>query len=51
MEDLTQVKVVIADHVATVTLSSPPVNALTRVMNDELTLALDRISEQILMRC
>ena len=45
MEDLTQLKVVIADHVATLTMNAPPVNALTRVLNDELTLALDRISE------
>mgnify|MGYP003471178938 CR=1 FL=1 len=35
----------IADHIATLTLNAPPVNALTRVLNDELTLALDRISE------
>ena len=26
-------------------MNAPPVNALTRVLNDELTLALDRISE------
>ena len=45
MEDLMQLKVVIADHVATLTMNAPPVNALTRVLNDELTLALDRISE------
>jgi enoyl-CoA hydratase len=45
MIDLTQLKVEIADHVATLTMNSPPVNALTRVLNDELTLALDRISE------
>ncbi len=45
MDDLTQLKVSIADHVATLTMDSPPVNALTRVLNDELTLALDRISE------
>jgi enoyl-CoA hydratase len=45
MDDLTQLKVVIDGHVATLTLSAPPVNALTRVLNDELTLALDRISE------
>lgn len=31
--------------VATLTLNSPPVNALTRVLNDELTSALDQISE------
>jgi enoyl-CoA hydratase len=45
MDDLTQLRVSIADHIATLTLDSPPVNALTRVLNDELTLALDRISE------
>jgi enoyl-CoA hydratase/carnithine racemase len=45
MDDLTQLKVEIADHVATLTMNAPPVNALTRVLNDELTLALDRISE------
>lgn len=45
MHDLNQLKVVVADHVATLTMDAPPVNALTRVLNDELTLALDRISE------
>jgi enoyl-CoA hydratase len=45
MDDLTRLKVVIADHVATLTMNAPPVNALTRTLNDELTLALDRISE------
>lgn len=45
MEELTQLEVVIADHVATLTMNVPPVNALTRVLNDELTLALDRLSE------
>ena len=45
MDDLTQLKVGIAHHIATLTMDSPPVNALTRVLNDELTLALDRISE------
>ena len=45
MHDLTQLHVTIAEHVATLTLDAPPVNALTRVLNDELTLALDRISE------
>jgi enoyl-CoA hydratase/carnithine racemase len=45
VEDLTQLEVVIADHVATLTMNAPPVNALTRVLNDELTLALDRLSE------
>jgi enoyl-CoA hydratase len=50
LDDLTQLKVVIADHVATLTLNAPPVNALTRVLNDELTLALDRISEMDAVR-
>ena len=40
-----QLQVDIADHVAVLTLNSPPVNALTRVLNDELTAALDSISE------
>lgn len=45
MDNLIQLRVSIADHIATLTMDSPPVNALTRVLNDELTLALDRISE------
>lgn len=45
MNDLTQLHVVINDHIAVLTLNAPPVNALTRTLNDELTLALDRISE------
>jgi enoyl-CoA hydratase/carnithine racemase len=45
MNDLTQLKVNIDGFVATLTMDSPPVNALTRVLNDELTLALDRVSE------
>jgi enoyl-CoA hydratase/carnithine racemase len=45
MDDLTQLNYELKDYVATLTLNSPPVNAITRVLNDELTLALDRISE------
>ena len=45
MIDLTQLDYHFQDHIVTLTLNSPPVNALTRVLNDELTLALDRISE------
>lgn len=45
MNDLTQLNYELNNFVATLTLNSPPVNALTRVLNDELTLALDRISE------
>ena len=45
MNDLTQLQFTLLDHVATLTMNAPPVNALTRTLNDELTLALDRISE------
>lgn len=45
MDDLTQLRVTIDTHVATLTMDVPPVNALTRTLNDELTVALDRISE------
>jgi len=45
MNDLTQLNYELKDFVATLTLNAPPVNALTRTLNDELTLALDRISE------
>jgi enoyl-CoA hydratase len=45
MDDLTQLQWDFADHVATLTMNAPPVNALTRTLNDELTLAMDRISE------
>ncbi len=45
MDDLTELKVSIAGGIATMTMDNPPVNALSRVLNDELTLALDRVSE------
>lgn len=45
MQDLTQLKVEISNYVAVLTMDAPPVNALTRTLNDELTLAMDRISE------
>ncbi|KQP04413.1 enoyl-CoA hydratase [Pseudorhodoferax sp. Leaf265] len=45
MDDLTQLIYELNGHVATLTMNAPPVNALTRTLNDELTLALDRISE------
>ncbi|WP_219214219.1 enoyl-CoA hydratase/isomerase family protein [Variovorax boronicumulans] len=45
MQDLTQLRFELQDFVATLTLDAPPVNALSRTLNDELTLALDRISE------
>jgi enoyl-CoA hydratase/carnithine racemase len=45
MDDLTQLKVDVDGHVALLTMDNPPVNALSRALNDELTLALDRIAE------
>jgi enoyl-CoA hydratase/carnithine racemase len=45
MNDFTQLQYHLDGFVATLTLNAPPVNALTRTLNDELTLALDRISE------
>ena len=45
MDDLTQLKVSVEGHIAPLTMAYPPVNALSRTLNDELTLALDRISE------
>ena len=45
MTPFTQLDVQIEAFVATVTMNSPPVNALTRTLNDELTHALDQISE------
>ena len=50
MNDLTQLDYQLHDYVATLTLNAQPVNALTRVLNDELTLALDRISEMDVVR-
>ncbi|MGE0312854.1 MAG: enoyl-CoA hydratase/isomerase family protein [Lautropia sp.] len=45
MKDLTQLDVTIENHIAILVMNAPPVNALTRTLNDELTTALDRISE------
>ncbi|HEU0201217.1 MAG TPA: enoyl-CoA hydratase/isomerase family protein [Burkholderiaceae bacterium] len=45
LNDFTELNVQTDGHVAILTMNSPPVNALTRVLNDELTAALDRISE------
>ena len=45
MFEFTQLKVGISGHVALLTMNAPPVNALTRTLNDELTAALDQISE------
>ena len=43
-KELTQLRVEVGDHIAVMTLDSPPVNAMTRALNDELTWALDRVS-------
>lgn len=51
MNDLTQLGYQLHGHVAVLTLNAPPVNALTRTLNDELTLALDRVSEMDEVRC
>ena len=45
MNEFKQLQLRVDGHIALVTLDSPPVNALTRVLNDELTAALDWISE------
>jgi 1,4-dihydroxy-2-naphthoyl-CoA synthase len=45
MFEFRELEVTIKDHVAVLTMNSPPVNALTRTLNDELTHALDQISE------
>ncbi len=45
MDHFTELDVEIHSHIAVLTLNSPPVNALTRTLNDELTAALDQISE------
>jgi enoyl-CoA hydratase len=45
MFNFSQLNVDVSGHVALLTLNSPPVNALTRILNDELTNALDVISE------
>ncbi|GAA5231671.1 enoyl-CoA hydratase/isomerase family protein [Verticiella sediminum] len=45
MSDYTQLDVRHDGHVAILTLNFAPVNALSRTLNDELTAALDRISE------
>jgi enoyl-CoA hydratase/carnithine racemase len=45
MKEFTQLRFHQEGHVAVLTLDSPPVNALTRILNDELMNALDIISE------
>lgn len=45
MIELTQLTYARIGHVAVLTMNHPPVNALTRIMGDELTAALDYLSE------
>ena len=45
MEDLTRIRVDIADYIAVVTMDYPPVNAQDRQFHEEMTLAFDRFSE------
>ena len=45
MNGYSELKIQIDGHVAVFTMDSPPVNALTRTLNDELTHALDKVSE------
>ena len=45
MEDFKELRVTIDGYVAILAMNNPPVNALSKTLSDELTLALDRISE------
>ena len=45
MQNYTQLKIRIEGHIAILSMDAPPVNALTRTINDELTHALDWVSE------
>lgn len=47
----TRLRLTIADGVAVVRMDAPPVNALTRTLNDELTQAFDLVSELDPVRC
>lgn len=45
MPDFTQLKYEVIGHVAVLTMNNAPVNALSRVLGDEITAAMDFISE------
>lgn len=45
MDEFKELRVGIDGHVAVVTLDSPPVNALTRELNEEMLVAFDRLAE------
>ena len=45
MDEFKELRIELDGHVAVVTLDSPPVNALTRELNEEMLVAFDRLSE------
>lgn len=45
LTSLSQIKFELIGHVAVLTMSNPPVNPMSRILGDELTFALDYISE------
>ena len=45
MQDFTQLRYELIDHVAVLSMNNAPVNALSRTLSDEITSALDYISE------
>ncbi|AZW29669.1 enoyl-CoA hydratase/isomerase family protein [Bordetella bronchiseptica GA96-01] len=45
MDQFSQLQLHIQDHIAMLALDNPPVNALSRALNDELTAAMDRLSD------
>lgn len=45
MDDLTMIRLQIADHVALVTMDNPPVNAQNAVLQDEMIRVFDRLSD------
>ncbi|MFO1306060.1 MAG: enoyl-CoA hydratase/isomerase family protein [Burkholderiales bacterium] len=45
MSEFTTLRIEMHGHVALVTMDNPPVNALSRALNDEITRALDECSE------
>lgn len=51
MDDLKLARVAIAEHVATVTMDNPPVNAQARQLVEEMITAFDRLSEMPEVRC
>jgi len=50
MNDFSQLHFELHDHVALLTMDAPPVNAVTRILNDELTMAMDQVSDMNAVR-